>query len=98
MPHTIRRTPDAACVLTPLDEIAGNIRHCIDLSALMLFIADMVGHEEGAALLVSDPAVCARGWRGVAAVQQQLQEGLALVQAAAEELHERTTPSTSGAP
>ena len=98
MSHTMLRTPDPARVITRLDEIAGHIQHCADLSALMMFVADMAGREEGASPLVSDPTACARVWRGVAAVQQQLQESLALVQTAAEELHEITILSPLGAP
>jgi hypothetical protein len=98
MCHTILRTSDPVRVITQLGKIGGHIQHCNDLSAMMLFIADLAGREEGAALLVADPAACARVWRGIAAVQQQLQESLALMQAAAEELHDLTTRSTSGAP
>jgi hypothetical protein len=98
MRHTILRTPDPARAITHLDEIAGNIQHCADLSALMMFVADMAGRDEGASLLVSDPTTCVRVWRGVAAVQQQLQESLALVETAAEELHKITSPSSLGAP
>jgi hypothetical protein len=80
-------------VLTPLDEIAGNIQHCQDLSAMMLFVADMAGREGSAALFALDPTACARVWRGVAAAHQQLQESVALMHAAAEELHDVTTPA-----
>jgi hypothetical protein len=97
MPQMIPLTPDAARVIPQLDEIAGNIQHCEDLSATMMFIADMAGREEGVNVLVSDPATCARVWRGVAAIHQQLQISLALVQAAAEQLQEVTMRWTSGA-
>jgi hypothetical protein len=92
------RTPDSARVITRLHEIAGHIQYCEDLSAMMIFVADMAGREEGATPLVSDAAACARVWRGVAAVHQQLQESLALMQTAAEALHDVTTRSPSGAP
>jgi len=97
MPQTMLRTPDPARVLTHLDEIAGNIQHAEDLSALMMFVAEMAGREEGAALMASEPASCTRVWRGIAAVHLQLQESLALVQTAAEALQEMTTRWTSGA-
>ena len=98
MPHTMLRPPDSARVITRLDEIAGHLQHCEDLSALMIFVADMAGREEGATPLVSDAAACARVWRGVAAVHEQLQECLAAVQTAAEELHDVSRRSPSGAP
>lgn len=98
MPHTILRRPDPSRVITHLNEIAGNIQHCEDLSAMMMFVADMAGREAGTTLLVADPAECARVWRGVAAVHQQLRESLALVHAAAEAVHDVTTGATSGAP
>ena len=98
MPHTMLRTPDSACVITRLDEIAGHIQYCGDLSALMIFVADMAGRDEGATALASDPAACARVWRGVAAVHEQLQECLAAVQTTAEDLHDVATRSPSGAP
>ena len=98
MPHTMLRPPDSARVITRLDEIAGHLQHCEDLSALMIFVADMAGREDGTTPLVSDAAACARVWRGVAAVHQQLQESLALLHTAAAELHDITTGSPSGAP
>jgi len=98
MPHTIRRTPDLPHNITRLDEIAGHLQHCEDLSALMIFVADTAGRDEGATALVSDPAACARVWRGVAAVHEQLLECLAAVQAAAEALRDVTRRSPSSAP
>jgi hypothetical protein len=98
MPHTMLRPPDSARVIARLNEIAGHLQHCEDLSALVIFVADMAGREESAPSLVSDAAACARVWRGVAAVHQQLQECLAAVQTATEELHDVTTRSLSGAP
>jgi hypothetical protein len=90
------RTPDPARVITPLDEIAGNLHQCEDLSAMMMFVADMAGREKGATPLVSDVAASAPIWRGVAAVLHRLRERLALVQAA-EELHDVTILLTPGA-
>jgi hypothetical protein len=81
-----------------LDQIAGHLQHGEDLSALLMFVADMAGRDEGPTALVSDPATCARVWRGVAAVHEQLQECLAAVQTAAEDLHDVITHSPSGAP
>ena len=46
-----------------------------------MFVADMAGCDRGATL-VSDPATCARVWRGVAGVHAQIQETLALAQEA----------------
>lgn len=97
MPRTMRRPPDSSRIISPLDEIAGHLQHCEDLSALMIFVADMAGRDDGATALVSDPAACARVWRGVAAVHEQLQECLAAAQTAAEALHDITTRSLSDA-
>jgi hypothetical protein len=94
----MRRPPDSPRDITRWDEIAGHLQHCEDLSALMIFVADMAARDEGATALVSDPAACARVWRGVAAVHEQLQACLAAMQTAVEEIHDVSKRSPSGAP
>ena len=69
-----------------INAIASNLRHCEDLSEMVAFVADMAAGTEGAVVL-SDPDVCARVWRGVAGVHAQIRESLVLAQAAAEQLH-----------
>jgi hypothetical protein len=98
MPHTTLHSPDSVRVITRLDEIAGHLQHCEDLTAMMIFVADMAGREEGSTPLVSDATACARVWRGVAAVHQQLQESLAAMQTAAAALHDITRRSSSDTP
>jgi hypothetical protein len=89
MPVTTPRVPAAAPALERLHALTENIRHCEDLSELLGFVADMAGGHEGP-IALSDPGVCARVWRGVAGVHEQIRASLALAHTAAEQLHETT--------
>jgi hypothetical protein len=83
------RVPDAARAIDKIHVITENIRHCEDLSELLMFVAEMAASRE-ATVLLADPETCARVWRGVAGVQAQIYETLTDAHLAAAQLHDAT--------